>query len=355
MISFIIRSGFALLFLSIIVYCTYFLGIKNYLHRDFGPEVNFLQILNESSSSKINTTWDDWFEVFRVNSGTLSQDPDSFDALTPNELITLEKLNTTLTAFNLAELQTYDYTIHEGNLWSLNFRDLRFCVIYNLKQILYLKSKDRSYDASVYLDVLFKIPIITERLSPNLLGKMMAGSMQRVLLEFCHTLYIQDNLHANEVKTIFSSLDYYLKYSSTLQETVLHELEYNLIYVRAKHAKQYIFSFFLQLFAGDTVAHYKNFMNNPKLLEWSKEEFHQQKNSLPKSARLLVSDFYLARQNVKRLQLYDQLLRCELDSNSKLSPNIKVNIVNAKRYCEMPTNFQEFENKSDIIVLKVFK
>lgn len=355
MISFIIRSGFLVGFISLLFYATYNVGIKNYFKDSNAPIISFLQVLNESSSSKLNTKWDEWYEIIHSNSTALSVNMDGFSPLTDDEMMKLSKLNLNLKDFNLDDLQTYDYAIHEGELWNINYRELRFSLTYNLKQILHLKNANSSYDSNVYLETLFKLPLIAERVSPELLGKMIGTGMQRSLLSFCHTLYIQGKLLPTEVSAMIRGVEAYSKLSSNLEDTVQHEKELTLLSVRRKHKEQYIFSFVLQLFGGDVIAPYKNFMNNPKLLTLSNTEYTDELYKLPRFAQYMINNFVTARFNVKRVQLHGELLKCELIPSFKMGKHFKMNVVNGSRYCEVDTNFDEFTNKDESLVLKVFK
>ncbi|PCJ17728.1 MAG: hypothetical protein COB02_12995 [Candidatus Cloacimonadota bacterium] len=347
MLSIFKRFGVLGLFICFFSYFLFYKSMRQYYGYEEHETFSTISLLNDYSNSDLNSVWNDWIEKVKKLDSNKKSKP-----ISKQDWKILNKYHALLKDYDVDDLDELPCYNIEGQMKSLNLRELKYLILFLSEQLVLDKTKNPSVNYSNLIATLLKLPIIVEKLTPILIGKMVGSSMYSKVISLCHNLYLQNKLNQNEKREILKQLDIYLEKQRSIQDVVKAETLGSDHYLMLKKRQYPIYCFIIKLINGDARSEFKKTMSNPKLLSWNNNKLSEEALKLPVFAMNLLPNYAGAQDKLNTRLIETKLLKCELDVNYEVDSHIQVEIKNNIRYCTSDKDYLRFSKENDRLKLK---
>ncbi|PCJ15654.1 MAG: hypothetical protein COB02_17865 [Candidatus Cloacimonadota bacterium] len=305
-----------------------------------GPERQVLSFpdLLEKASDDIDVS--SWKELFELVQSTKSFKSDSYKGFIPvlnKKWKKIELLSKKLRLFTFDGLDEWGKSHRALKQVFYKKRALRKFSRVLLRQIIYLKSKNKKTDHSNTLALVWKIPIIIDKIDLSLMGKIASFVEQEELLSLVHSLHLKKQLIEKEKLAINKELKYFL--SQNLSLSLIEQIKTELtIFEYCVHEKERLHPFismYYNILTGNPIKAYHKYIKRKEL--WKNDISHKEFLSLPLWTLKGLPAIPRTQHLIIRNRLKMSLLQCQFDydyyNDLDLDYQMSIKIKESVRIC----------------------
>lgn len=304
-------------------------------------------------SHEDSLAWVEWIDylsnqkIYQRNRVALKKlDKNELIQFIPKNINSFVELSSSLDSrdfYDIEEKLDQNFSTEFKYIDSRNIHDISMTAT---RLIYVLKTRSANFDSSEIIKALSRFSLLTQKISPDILGKLTSTSLNKNLIQLVNKLYINDLLVKTEKSVMQEVLLRYLEEAEGFQNALSNESRaMSNTYQKIKVDYPMKFSF-VNLYGGAVIPSYKSYMDSMQNIKGRPSRSAEGILALPFLSGAGVANLPNTYNKISEDFLRVKLMMCQLDKTYSENSKFVITDLNGKRVCKADSKYDEIYKES---------